>query len=157
MKSLIMPIILQLSGVAIVFAEIFIPSGGLLGAAAAVLFGYSLFVVFDTVSTAAGLCFLAADIIGLPFLIYFGVKMLAHSPATLQQTLSSREGVSSQAPTLQLFLHQEGETLADLRPSGPALIENQRVDVVSRGEYIKKGKRIVVVAVQGNQIIVKVK
>ena len=157
MKPVIIPIILQLAGVAVVFAEIFIPSGGLLGVIAAGLFGYSLFIVFTDISTTAAGYFLAADIIGLPFLIYLGVKMLARSPATLRQTLSSQEGVTSQNPTLESFMNQQGEALADLRPSGPALIDNQRVDVVSRGEYIGKGSAIIVVAVKGNQIIVREK
>ena len=157
MNPIIMPIILQLAGVAVVFAEIFIPSGGLLGVTAAGLFGYSLFVVFTDISTTAGVYFLAVDIIGLPFLIYFGIKMIAHSPATLKQTLSSQDGVTSQNPTLESFMNQKGEALADLHPSGPALIDTQRVDVVSRGEYIGKGSEIIVVAVKGNQIIVKEK
>jgi len=153
MKPL-MPIILQLVGVAVVFAEIFIPSGGLLGLAAAGLFGYSLFFVFTEISTTVGVYFLAVDVIGLPFLIYFGVKMLARSPATLQQTLSSREGVIAQDPSLEILMTRKGETLADLRPSGPARIDNQRVNVVSRGEYIDKGSEIIVVAVEENQVVV---
>lgn len=152
--KLLMPIILQLAGVVVIFAEIFIPSGGLLGVVAVGLFGYSLFVVFSDISTAVGVYFLAADVIGLPFLIYFGVNMLARSPATLQQTLSSQEGVTSQDPALELFMNKKGVTLADLRPSGPARIDNQRVNVVSRGEYIDKGSEITVVAVKGNQVVV---
>ena len=154
MKSLVMPIVLQLVAVAVVFAEIFIPSGGLLGLIAAGLFGYSVFVVFTDISATAGGLFLAVDIIGLPFLIYWGLQMLARSPATLSQTLSSQEGVISQNPRLESFSNQKGEALADLRPSGPALINNQRVDVVSRGEYIEKGSEIIVVKVTGNQVVV---
>jgi len=152
--KLLMPIILQLAGVGVFFAEIFIPSGGLLGLAATGLFVYSLFIVFTEVSATAGGLFLAVDIIGLPFVIYFGLQILARSPATLKQTLSSQEGVTSQSPTLESFINQKGEALADLRPSGPALIDNQRVDVVSRGEYIDKGSEIIVVAVTANQVVV---
>ncbi len=154
MKPFIMPIILQLAGVAVIFAEIFIPSGGLLGLIAFGLFGYSLFVVFTDISTTAGGLFLAVDMIGLPFLIYWGLQVLARSPATLSQTLSSQEGVISQNPNLELFINQKGEALADLRPSGSALIDNQRVDVVSCGEYIEKGSKIIVVKVTGNQVVV---
>nr|MBF0222085.1 serine protease [Desulfobulbaceae bacterium] len=154
MKTMVLPIILQLVGVAVVFAEIFIPSGGLLGLVAAGLFGYSLFIVFSDVSSMAGGYFLAADIIGLPFIIAWGLKMLAHSPATLNNTLSSQEGVIAQNPDLELFVNKTGEALADLRPSGPARIDNQRVDVVSRGEYIDKGSKIMVVKVRGNQVVV---
>lgn len=155
MKPFILPIILQLAGVVVVFAEIFIPSAGLLGLLAAGLFGYSLFLVFTDISTVAGSYFLVADLLGLPVLIYFGLKLLAYSPATLKQTLSSQEGFSSQNPTLGSFLNRTGEALADLRPSGLALIDNQRVDVVSRGEYIGKGSKITVVAVKGNQVVVR--
>ena len=155
MNSLIMPIVLQLVGVVIVFAEIFIPSGGLLGVIAAGLFGYSLFIAFTDISTAAGVYFLVADIIGLPFLVYFGVKILSRSPATLNQILSSEAGVTSQAPVLESFINKKGKALADLRPSGPALIDDQRVDVVSRGEYVGKGSEIIVVKVKGNQIIIR--
>jgi membrane-bound ClpP family serine protease len=154
MKSLILPIVLQLAGVAVVFAEIFIPSGGLLGLIAAGLLGYSVFVAFTDISTTAGGLFLTVDILGLPFLIYWGLQMLARSPATLSKTLSSQEGVMSQNPRLESFINQKGEALADLRPSGLALIDNQRVDVVSRGEYIEKGSEVIVVKVTGNQVVV---
>lgn len=156
MKPVLMPIILQLVGVTAVFAEIFIPSGGLLGVVAAGLFGYSLFIVFNEISSTVGLYFLTADIIGLPFLVYWGIQILASSPATLNTTLSSQDGITSQNPNLDSFMNQSGVTLADLRPSGPALINNQRVDVVSRGEYIDKGSKIIVIAIQGNQIVVSV-
>ncbi len=152
--KLFIPFAMQIAGVVVVFAEIFIPSGGLLGMFAVGLFGYSLFIVFSDVSTTAGSYFLTVDIIGLPIIIYWGVKMLAHSPATLTQTLASQDGVTSQSPTLETFKNQKGEALADLRPSGPALIDNQRVNVVTRGEYIDKGSKIVVVNVTGNQVVV---
>lgn len=154
MNAIVMPIILQLAGVAVVFAEIFIPSGGLLGVVAAGLFGYSLFIVFTDVSTTVGSYFLVVDIIGVPFIISWGLKMLVNSPATLKSTLSSKEGVTSQDPNLALLVSKTGEALSDLRPSGPARIDNQRVDVVSRGEYINKGSKIIVVNVTGNQVVV---
>lgn len=154
MKSFIVPIVLQLAGVVVILAEIFIPSAGLLGLVAAGLFGYSLFIVFTEISSTAGAYFLAVDIVSLPFVIYWGVKMLVHSPATLKQTLSRQEGVTSQSPTLEGFMNCEGEALADLRPSGPARIGNQRVNVVSRGEYIDKGSKVVVVNVTANQVVV---
>ncbi len=155
MKSVIMPIILQVAGFIVVFAEIFIPSGGILALCAAGLFGYSFFIAFTDISTTAGIYFIAVDIMGLPFSIYFGIKLLDKSPATLKQTLSSQQGVSSQNPVLKSFINQKGEALADLRPSGPALINKQRIDVVSRGEYITKGSEIIVISAIGNQIVVK--
>jgi membrane-bound serine protease (ClpP class) len=51
----------------------------------------------------------------------------------------------------------EGRAVTDLRPSGVAIIDQQRIDVVTRGEYLEKQTEIVVAAVRGNQIVVKQK
>ncbi len=155
MKDFFMPVILQLAGVIIIIAEIFLPSGGLLSLVAAGLIGYSLFIVFHDISSMAGTYFVLADLITIPILVAVGLKILAHSPATLRQTLSSASGVVSQSPGLENFMGCDGKSLTNLRPGGTAIIADQRVDVVSRGEYIEKNKDIVVVEVTGNQIIVR--
>ena len=49
---------------------------------------------------------------------------------------------------------KDGITVTNLRPSGKALIAGEKLDVVSRGEYIEKNSEISVHAVSGNQIVV---
>ena len=155
MRVFFMPVILQLAGVLIIIAEIFLPSGGLLSLVAAGLFGYSLFIVFHDISTMAGTYFVLADLFIIPILVAVGLKIVARSPATLRETLSSDKGVVSQAPELENFMGREGKSVTPLHPGGTAIIDGQRVDVVSRGEYIDRDKDIVVVEVTGNQIIVR--
>ncbi len=48
----------------------------------------------------------------------------------------------------------EGITLSALRPSGIARLNEQRYDVVTRGEMLEKGTRIRVIEVSGNRIVV---
>ncbi len=48
-----------------------------------------------------------------------------------------------------------GTVVTDLRPAGTAVINNRRVDVVSRGEYLDKGTEIIVLEVEGNRVVVK--
>ena len=48
----------------------------------------------------------------------------------------------------------EGKSFTVLRPSGTAIINNKRYDVVTAGEYIKRGTIIVVTAVEGSKIVV---
>jgi membrane-bound serine protease (ClpP class) len=150
-------IILQLVGIVVVVAEIILPSGGLLSLLAAGIFGYSLYLAFHDISTASGMAFFLADLVLMPLLIYFGLKMLVRSPATLRTTLSSSGGVTSQSAELEQFRGREGEAFTDLHPSGTALIGNRRLDVVSRGEYIVKGSAVTVVDITGNQVIVSKK
>lgn len=154
---LMFPIILQLVGVVVIISEIILPSGGILSILAAGVFGYSLFIAFNDISTHTGLAFVIADVILIPILVIVGLKLLAKSPVTLRQTLSRKDGVSSQPSELDGYIHMEGTAVTDLRPAGTAFINDKRVDVVTRGEYLEKGVGILVTAVTGNQIIVKKK
>ena len=152
-----LPILLQLIGILVIIAEIILPSGGILSILATGLFGYSLYLVFTHISTSAGMAFVIADIILIPILVYFGIKFLAKSPVTLRTKLSKEDGVTSQSPDHNDYLGSQGVAVTDLRPSGVATIEDERLDVVTQGEYIEKQTQIIVIAVRGNQIVVKQK
>ena len=155
--SLLLPIILQLVGVVVIIAEIILPSGGILSIVALGVFGYSLFIVFNEISMIIGFSFVAADLILIPVLVIVGLKLLARSPVTLRKTLSRKEGVSSQSSELESYVGRQGNAVTDLRPAGIAVINDKRVDVVTRGEYLEKDSAIIVSAVTGNQIIVRKK
>ena len=155
MKGLGLPLFLQLVGVAVIVAEVILPSGGLLSLMAVTIFGYSLYVVFENFGRAMTMVFVVADIIMIPILVIVSFKMLAKSPVTLTDELRREDGVSSQAPDMEKLLGCKGTAASALRPSGTALIDGHRVDVVSRGDFIEKDAKIEVVAVTGNQVIVK--
>ncbi len=155
MDGLSFPIILQLVGIAVIIAEIILPSGGLLTVLAIGVFGYSLFVVFTQFSAMTGTVFFALDIVMIPILVIVGLKMLAKSPFTLRAQLCSTDGVISQNPAMEQYLGKTGRAVSNIRPAGAAYIEGKRLDVVTQGEYIEKETAISVHAVTGNQIIVK--
>jgi membrane-bound serine protease (ClpP class) len=154
-SKLILPIILQLAGVFVVIAEIVIPSAGLLAVLAAGLIGYSIYLVFTEISSSVGMAFIMVDIIAFPVVLMVGLKLLVKSPVTLKTSLSRSDGFSSQSEELLAYNGKTGMAVTDLRPAGMAMIENKRVDVVSRGEYIEKGSAVVVLAIEGNRVMVK--
>ena len=155
MKVYILPVALQILGVLVIVAEIFIPSLGLLMAIALGLFGYSLYLVFTTISSFAGMVFLGLDLLAVPVLLILGMKVLAASPLSLKNQLSSKDGVVSQTGSLRDYLNKQGLSVTDLRPSGIALIEGKRLDVVTGGEYLDAQTPVIVTRVTGNQIIVE--
>jgi membrane-bound serine protease (ClpP class) len=156
-NSFLLLIILQIVGAAVIIAEIILPSGGILSVVALSVFTYSIYVAFSKISTAVGYAFVAADLVLIPVIVMVGLKLLARSPVTLRKTLSREAGVSSQSPELVEFVDRQGTAVTDLRPAGIVLIDGQRVDVVTRGEYIQKDTAIIVITVTGNQIIVRKK
>jgi membrane-bound serine protease (ClpP class) len=155
MKPYLLPVLLQIIGILVVLAEIFIPSFGLLAAIALAVFSYSLYLVFTTISSTAGLVFAGLDLILVPICVVFGMKILAKSPLALRQELSREQGVVSQAKELETYLHMQGIAVTDLRPAGMAEINMKRLDVVTDGEYIEVNTPVVVTGVSGNRIIVQ--
>ena len=53
------------------------------------------------------------------------------------------------------LLGVEGITLTILRPSGTAIINDERIDVVSEGGFIPKNTKVKVVKVEGARIVVR--
>lgn len=154
-ESLFLLVLLQIAGIGVLMAEIILPSMGVLTVLALSLLAYSIYMVFTQISTAAGFLFLAADLVVVPVAIIAGFKWMARSPVTLRTSLSRKAGVSSQSEDLENALGKTGTAATDLRPSGTAIVEKKRIDVVTRGEYVDKGAEIVVIAVGGNRVVVR--
>ena len=53
------------------------------------------------------------------------------------------------------LLHQTGVAFTPLRPSGTAVINQHRVDVVTEGSFLERGAAIKVVAVEGLRVVVR--
>ncbi len=155
MKPYILPILLQVIGILVIIAEIFIPSLGLLTAIALSVFFYSLYIVYTSISTTAGMVLAGLDIVMVPVLLIVGMKILARSPLALKRELSKQDGVVSQKEDPKAYINMKGRSVTDLRPAGMAEINSQRVDVVTDGEYIDADTPIVVTDVSGNRIIVE--
>ena len=154
MHELILPLALQGVGILVILAEIFIPSLGMLSLLAAGVMGYSLYLAFTTLPSQTAWLFVWGDLILVPALIYFGIRVLAASSLSLHKQLSKTDGVVSQASDLEHWVGKNGHALSDLRPSGLADIDGHRLDVVTDGSYIEKDAPIRVVRVTGNQILV---
>jgi membrane-bound ClpP family serine protease len=154
MKDYILPAALQIIGILIGFLEVFIPSFGILGAIALVLFSCSLYLIFTDISATAGMVAVFLDIILVPVFIFIWVKMLAKSPLALKKELNRQQGVVSQAKELESYILMKGIALSDLRPAGIAEINKKRLDVVTDGEYIEVNTLVVVTEVSGNRIVV---
>jgi membrane-bound serine protease (ClpP class) len=81
---------------------------------------------------------------------------LKYFPETrLARKFISESSVGNLDVEQPLLLHQTGTALSHLRPSGMALVNGRRVDVVTEGSMIDKGTPIRVVAIEGMRVIVR--
>lgn len=99
-----------------------------------------------------------AGMLGGIILMFFGGVRLTDSAAfkriALETTQSRSEGYTSSTRE-GTFIGKEGEAYTVLRPSGKIMIEDELYDAYTRGDYIDRGEKIVVVSEEGTSLRVK--
>lgn len=142
-------------GLALILAEVFIPSMGILSVLAAASIVGAVIAAFQ-VSNEVGINFVLAVALLLPVTLVVAFKLLPRSPLGRRftvQGLSFEATPATDERDLDL-VGREGEVVSPLRPAGHARIADRRVDVVSRGESIDAGVRVRVLEVTGNRVVV---
>lgn len=150
-------IIALIVGVVLVGAEIFLP-GGVLGVIAGLSLVISVIAAFVSPAFTSNQAIMIAFGIGALTIasVVMWMKLFPRTRLGGQMTHQSNlTDAKSQEPGLEALIGQEGVTLTDLRPSGIAMFGNRRTDVITQGDMVDKGKRISVVDVNANRVIVK--
>lgn len=101
-----------------------------------------------------------AGMLGGILLMFFGGVRLTDTAAFKRIALETRqissEGYISKPKTEnKSFIGEEGTSFTVLRPSGKVLIEDELYDAYTRGDYIAKGEKVVVVSDEGSSLRVK--
>jgi membrane-bound serine protease (ClpP class) len=74
----------------------------------------------------------------------------------LNDNIVAKSGYAS-VPDLSHLIGIEGTAFTDLRPSGTALLNGQRIDVVSEGNYIVRNSNVYVKSIEGSKVVVDLK
>ncbi len=150
-------ILLFLAGMVLLGLEFFVvPGFGVTGVGGILLVISSLFFTFeDPIVGIYGVAgsFLIALLVFVILLRKFGNSKMWNRIAL--NTTQTKESGYMATDTDSELLDQEGEALTILRPAGTAIINGERVDVVSEGGYISQGKRIKIVKIEGRKVIVR--
>lgn len=163
----IIEILMFVIGVVLLVIEIFvIPGFGIFGILGILLMVGSLFLglLSDFEMIDWSIISIAIIQLGLTFLFTFIVifLLLRFLPKTemwgkliLNEQVAARSGYAAK-PDFAHLIGQEGIAFTDLRPSGTALINGNRIDVVTEGDYIKNGSRIKVKSAEGSKVVVEI-
>ena len=150
-------LLLFLVGVAFIYIELFLP-GGVFGVIGSIMFIASIVLAFQTYGVDWGLGISVAELLVATVLILYGLKKFPQTRAgkilILGRSLDKKLGFSG-TEDHEKYVGMEGETITKLRPAGMAKIDSERIDVVTEGTFIDKGKRVAVVAVEGNRVVVR--
>lgn len=154
MEPLTQYLILLTSGFVLIGMEIFLP-GSILGITGAILWmfagviGWNNFEYpWDLISTIS-LFFL------LIITIYTWVKFFPKSKIGKSLTLNEAIDESASYSKVNVKIGDKGIAISSLRPSGIALFENKRIDVVADASWIDKDSDIEVINVYKGHVEVR--
>ncbi len=85
----------------------------------------------------------------------FGVWVKVFPDTRLARVIVSKRVVGNIDAARPELLNHTGTAYTQLRPSGTALINGKRVDVVTEGSLIERGTPIKVVAIEGVRVVVR--
>lgn len=107
---------------------------------------------------AQALAVLGASLFITAAVIYAWLRHLPNSgrfSGLLLQGAGKREAGFITAPSRPELVGQHGIALTDLRPSGSARIGEERLDVVTEGEYVSQGSQVTLVRSDGYRHVVR--
>jgi len=146
--------ILLAAGTALICIEVFVP-GGIIGVIGALALIGAIVVSFFAFPPAMALLATVGVFILAGFAMLVWIVIFPNTRLGKQMTVAKDlSNAKIDLPEADKLTGKIGEAVTDLRPSGFAMIDGRKVDVISRGEMIKKGEKIKVISVQGNKLIV---
>jgi membrane-bound ClpP family serine protease len=160
MDPIVWSVLLLLVGLLLLCAEVFIPSGGLLGFLSIASLVSGIVLAFYHRGSEMGLLFLIATALAVPAALTVAFRYWPQTPMgrrLLLEVPSSEEVLpdSPQRQRLRQLVGKFGVAKSVMMPSGAVLVEGQTIDALSEGIPIEVGQPIEVIEVHGTRVVVR--
>lgn len=159
MDTLTLGYVLIVIGLALLVAEVFIPSAGVLGILSAVALVVGITLIF-TVDTTAGVGTVALVAVAVPLILAFWRFVFPKTPLGRRLFLEAPadDATLANSPVnleLEQLRGRYGKTASALRPAGITVFDGKRVDTLSEGPMIGPDQWVQCVDVQAGKVIVR--
>lgn len=145
---------LLILGFTLLFVEFYVP-GGVLGSAGVVSLAVSLLLIFFEYGLFWGSCSSITVIVVVAFLLHHWMETFQRSFFGRRMVLNTEVADDVFYDTLKSLVGSRGTTSSPLRPSGTAVIEGKKYDVVAEVGLINSGTDVEVVKVEGINVVVR--
>ena len=145
-------IILLLIGFLLLFVELLITPGIIVGSFGLLCMLVAIYMTFDAYGSTAGGWVLGGTAVLSLFMVGFALK------SGVWDRMASKDEISGKMNVIETDRIKKGDrgmTLSALRPSGNAFISGLRVEVATQGEAIDTHVEVEVLNIENNRIIVK--
>jgi membrane-bound ClpP family serine protease len=155
---IVFAIFLFLLCAALLVAEVFVPSFGLLGICSLACLAGGL-AIFFKLNSATGWCGVVVAIIMIPAVLIFAYKIFPKTSFGKEVSLDGPkkqkgEGISDM-DEISGMLGNKGITTTVLRPVGMCDFNGKRLECVAENGYLDRGKTVEVIKIEGTQLTVR--
>lgn len=143
-------------GIALLIIEVFVPSFGILGilGSASLISGVVMAASDPMTAFISIVIALVAAIILIAIFVRMNKTRGIWNKFILRDKLTTEQGYLS-ADVKDSLLGLEGITITPLRPAGTVLIGDNRIDVVTSGEFVDTNRTVKVIKAEGTWVVVK--
>jgi len=156
---LVFAVFLYFACAALIVAEVFVPSGGLISVCALACL-ISGITIFFRHSTTVGWIGVGIAIIMIPTVLVIAYKIFPQTRFGKSVTLTPPQRQQGDAipdtTELKKMLGAVGVVLTPLRPVGMCDFSGHRIECVAEGGYVDRGKKVKVIDVESTQLTVRI-
>ncbi|MDE2730922.1 MAG: hypothetical protein OXM02_09770 [Bacteroidota bacterium] len=146
--DILIPVLFITAGFLLIILEVYlIPGFNVVGVLGFLLIVFAIGYMYTEISPVGGSVALVGSLIGGASIFYMLWKSGAWERFILATTLAD-DPQQERTEQRKQFLGKRGVAVTSLRPSGHVEIDGERVEVVTRGEFISAGSSIRVVAMK---------
>lgn len=160
MDPLAWSVLLLLLGLLLLFLEVFVPSGGVLGFISVASIAAAIALAFYHRGLEIGLLFMVLAAVAVPSVLMLAFRWWPLTPMGKRLLLEVPSGKdmlpdSPQRRKLRELVGHVGEATTLMLPSGAVRVDGMTVDAVSEGMPIEAGQRVKIIDVHGNRVLVR--
>lgn len=142
-------------GFLLLLIELFTPTFGVVGLSGVILIISGCYLAATLHSVIAGIILSLASLIVIIAALKIFPKTRIAKSMRLGASQDRAAGYHSADDNLKDFSGKEGIAVTTLRPSGTALIDGKKVDVITEGIFVPEGAKVKVMLVEGSRVVVK--
>lgn len=152
-----------LGGILLIFAEFFLPSGGLIAVICAICFllsGYYAYKSWYDTTPLYWWLYLGTAVLAVPASIYGAFQLLLRTPLGSKvimeaPTLEEVTPYQAEQARLEGLIGQRGRALSLMTPGGMVMVDGERLHATAEGLLVEPDSLIEIVGVRGTRVVVK--
>lgn len=151
-------LILFALGILFLMLEAFVMSGFGISAVLGIIAVFGGMILLSS-SVTAGVISVLVTVVVMTLILVVSFKFMKKKNLIQRFILKDRtdteSGYTSPNMDNEIYMDREGYTLTPLRPAGSIKVGDERIDVVSEGDFVDAGVKVRVVGIDGTRIIVR--